>query len=60
MNEDIRNVAKRNDVRHWEIAEEIGISESVFSRWMRHEMPDEKKDKIVATIVQIASKRERS
>lgn len=42
-NEDIRAALRRADIRQWELAEEIGVSEFTLSRWLRLEMSEEKK-----------------
>jgi len=49
-NEKIRAALAVNNVRHWQLAELLGISDSVMSKLMRHEMPDEVQDKIVDVI----------
>jgi predicted nucleic acid-binding Zn-ribbon protein len=49
-NEDIRQAAKAAGVRLWMVADELGIQDSVLSRNMRHELPDEKKKEILDII----------
>ena len=53
-NETIRKEAKKNRVAHWEIAENLGINESVFSRKMRHELPKKQADEILSIIRQLS------
>lgn len=57
-NQDIRNYAFSKQVRLWEISEKMGYShESAFSRVMRHELPEEQKQKIKKAIDDIANSR---
>jgi len=42
-NKDLREAFRLADVRHWEVAEAIGISEMTFVKWLRRELPEEKK-----------------
>lgn len=56
-NLDVRKAAKAADVRLWEIAEEIGINDGNFSRKLRHELPEDQKQKVIAIIEKIAASR---
>lgn len=49
-NSEIRTIIKRNRLFHYEIADALGISESAFSKWMRSEMDDCKKQKVIQAI----------
>lgn len=49
-NQDVRDRAKKAQVPHWRIADALGITEFTFSRMLRYELPDEKKDKILDII----------
>lgn len=49
-NNDIRTRAKEAGVRHWQIAERYHIDEGNFSRKLRHELPQEEKEKIFRII----------
>lgn len=53
-NKDIREEAKKNGVKLWQIAEALGIHEGNFSRKLRHELTAEEKAKISAIIKQLA------
>ena len=46
-NNDIRTKAEKAGVRLWQIAEKIGINDGNFSRKLRHELPQEEKEKIL-------------
>lgn len=41
-NETLRLSIMRNGLKHWEIADYIGISEFTFCRWLRRELTGEK------------------
>jgi hypothetical protein len=47
-NEDIKEAKMM--VPDWAIAEKLGISENSFYRWIRKELPDEKKAMILQAI----------
>ena len=49
-NMEIREKAKASGVRLWQIAEKLGISEPTMTRKLRHELPEEDKQKILAII----------
>jgi len=53
-NEDIRAAAKSAGVRHWQIAEKLGVTASWFSVELRHELSKEKKSEIFRIIAKIA------
>ena len=55
-NTDIRNEIMNNGLRNWQIAEKLGIHEGNFSRKLRHELPEEDKEKIRAIIKELAQK----
>ena len=56
-NLDIRNEITNSGLNYWQVAEGIGVSDSTFSRLLRHELPDEKKEEIRAAIQKITSER---
>ena len=49
-NKDIRDYARIKDVRLWQIAEELGICDASFSRMLRKEFYDSKKEEIISII----------
>lgn len=49
-NEQIRTVMHRSGVKQWEVAEQLGISEFTYSRWLRTELPDSKRVQILQAI----------
>lgn len=50
----IREKAKHSGVRLWQIADELGIQESLFSKKLRKELPMEEQEKIQEIIVALA------
>lgn len=58
QNETIRGAARSKGVRMWQIAETLGINEAVFSRKLRHELPEKETQKILAVIAQLAKEDE--
>ena len=49
----IRDAIKKARLFHYEIADELGMSESAFSKLMRKELTPEKKEKILQAINKI-------
>ena len=45
-NQDIRDYAAQKGVYFWEIALKLGISEPTMTRWMRVELPEDKRREI--------------
>ena len=54
FNNDVRERAKASNCKHWQIAEEMGISENTFCRMLRHELPADDKAKIFEIIDRLA------
>lgn len=44
----LREAIKRSGVRHWQVAEALGVGESTFGRMLRRELPYEKKLQVLA------------
>ena len=59
-NQDIRDYAAQKGVYFWEIAMQLGISEPTITRWMRVELPEDKRREIVQIIDKIAGSRPRN
>lgn len=53
-NQTIREMAKRKDVKHWQIAEYLGISEPTIMRWLRVPLSTERERIITEAIEAIA------
>ena len=57
-NVEIRSSAKSAGVKMWQIAEELHIQDSAFSRKLRHELPMEEKEKILTIIFRLAQEKQ--
>lgn len=53
-NMEIRREAAGAGVKLWQIADKLGIQDSGLSKKLRHELPDEEKEKIRAIIAELA------
>ena len=56
-NLDIRAYAKSKGVFMYEIARELNISEPTIMRWLRNELADDCKAKIISSIDAVAAQR---
>jgi len=56
-NEDIKLLAAGKGIRLWQVAEHLGITEFTLSRWLRRELPSEKKDLIMVAIKTLSQER---
>ncbi len=59
MNNNLRTYAKSKGVLLWQIAEQLGLQDSNFSRKLRHELPEEETRKIIEIIDVIAKEKEK-
>ena len=57
-NQDIRNAAKKADIKLWQIAEKLGIWDATLSRKLRKELPQKEKEKIIGIIAELAKEAE--
>ncbi|MCI7727894.1 MAG: hypothetical protein MSH58_12310 [Clostridiales bacterium] len=53
-NTEIREAAKRNGVRLWQVAEGIGISDAAFSRKLRRELSASERERVMTVIEKLA------
>lgn len=49
-NQDIRDIIFKKRLKMWEVATEIGISDSRFSVWLRTELSSERKERVLKAI----------
>lgn len=52
----IRERAQEKDVRLWQIAERVGVTDGNFSRKLRRELPEEERERILRLIDEIAER----
>lgn len=53
-NQDIRRAAAEAGLRLWQIADRLRIADYNLSRKLRHELPDEEKEKIFSIIAELS------
>lgn len=53
-NQKVREMAKRAGIKHWQIAEYLGISEPTIVRWLRVPLSPEREKMVVDAIQAIA------
>lgn len=49
-NLDIRQALLEANLKQWRVAESLGISESQFSKMLRRELPEDKKNQVLEAI----------
>ena len=49
-NADVRKAMLMADIKQWELAEAIGVSEVTICRWLRTELSDDKKEALLDVI----------
>jgi hypothetical protein len=49
-NENVKRAIRTNDLRQWQVAREIGISEYTLCVWLRQELTGERLSRIQAAI----------
>lgn len=52
-NAEIREILRKKRIRHYEVAEQLGVSEYTFCKWLRSELPPDKQKKVLEAIVEI-------
>lgn len=49
-NKDIRLTIRKSGLYNWQVAACVPLSESHFSKWLRHELDDTKRKKVLNAI----------
>lgn len=57
-NKEIREAAKKKGVMLWQLAEALGIQDSGLSRKLRHELPEQEKEKMLLVIDKLSLERQ--
>ena len=57
-NKDLRDEFRVANVKQWEVAEAMGISEMTLVKWLRRELPDEKKTFVREAILKAKTNRQ--
>ena len=55
--EDARAYARQRNVKLWEVAAELGISEPTLTRWLRKPLSDEREARFVAAVNTVAARK---
>lgn len=58
-NKDLRDEFRIANVRQWEVAEAMGISEMTLVKWLRRELPEEKKKLVREAIRKVMDDRQK-
>lgn len=53
-NKYVRELIRSKKIKYWQVANVAGISENTFSRWLRYELPEDKKNLILEAINNLA------
>ena len=56
-NKDIREAIKSAGLKSWQVAYSLGLQDSNFSKMLRIELPDEKKERILSVIRKLNAER---
>ena len=51
----LRRAAAGAGVKLWQVAEALGVADATLSRWLRRELPEEKAERIMATIRELSA-----
>lgn len=57
-NKDLRAEFRIANVKQWEVAEEMGISEMTFVKWLRRELSEDKKKLVREAISKVVDSRQ--
>jgi len=57
-NKEIRRKIWESDLRHWQIAEQIGIAHTSLVNWLRVPLTEERKEKILKAIEELKEKKD--
>lgn len=49
-NKEIRTAMKEKNMAQWQLGELLGVSENTVNRWLRKELPEDEKKKILKII----------
>lgn len=52
-NNEIRNSITSNLLKYWQVADKVGISASQFSVWLRTELNEDRKQRVITAIEQL-------
>lgn len=53
-NTEIRKAIDSAGLRYWQVAEELGVADTTFTKWLRKELPDEKRSQVMEAIEKLS------
>lgn len=56
-NKQIRDELKLKGVKQWELAEALGVSEFTFTRWLRKEVSETRRNELIEIISKLAEEK---
>ena len=56
-NKDLKDAFRVAGIRQWEVAEAMGVSEMTLVKWMRVELTEDKRQRILAALEQLKNSR---
>lgn len=57
INSDVKDSLQAKRIYYWELSDKLHVSEMTLCRWLRHELPEEKKKLILNAITEIIVER---
>ncbi len=58
MNTDIKNLIKEKELKQWQVAQAIGVSERTLIVWLRSELSEDKRQRIMSAIQRLSVRSE--
>ena len=55
--EEIKNEIRRRGLKQWEVAAAVGVGEYTLLRWLRRELPPDKRERVLQAIEQLSKER---
>ena len=58
MNQEIRRLIFEHNLKLWQVADVLGIHPVTLSNWLRHELPEDKRARVLEAIKTIVAERD--
>jgi len=52
-NDELKKEIKKLNLKYWEVADCVGITDSTFSRWLRTPLNDDRKQRVISAIKEL-------
>lgn len=59
VNNDVKAKMRTYEISQWMIADVIGVSENTINRWLRHQLPPQKRELLMNAIETCRQKKEK-